>query len=168
MALYGLTRLGPSLPASDFVSPSTFSPLQGCAHFNLLSLVNEEVHTGLSLSLRSLARVGASVAVLSASHQDSHLAFRSLARCELSLSVLNLATFSLPMTFRSMACASTFLSVFICARFDKKQFVTENCSLSSRVMFGIGVSMTLVSPVEISSYAKLCTGQEPRGDLSPD
>ena len=40
---HGLTRLGSSLPASDFVSPNTFSPLQGCAHFNLLSLVNEEV-----------------------------------------------------------------------------------------------------------------------------
>ena len=69
-------KIGPLFPASDFVSPSTFSPLQGCAHFNPLLLVNEEVHTGLPLSLRSLARVGASVAVLSASHLGSSLASR--------------------------------------------------------------------------------------------
>ena len=50
------------------------------AHFNLLSLVNEEVHTRLSLSLRSLARVGASVAVLSASTTGSSLALRGLTR----------------------------------------------------------------------------------------
>ena len=47
VALYGLTSLGPSLPASDFVSPSTFSLLQGCAYPKPLSLVNEEVHTRL-------------------------------------------------------------------------------------------------------------------------
>ena len=56
-----------------------------------------------------------------------------------------------------------------------QQFVTENYSLSSRVMFGIGVSMILVSSVETSSCAilivfsaKLCSGQEHRGHLSPD
>ena len=84
----------------------TFLPFF-CAHFNLLSLVNE----------RSLARIGASVAVLSASTIGSSLALRSFARCELSLSVFTLATFSLPMAVRSMACTGTSLSVFICARF---------------------------------------------------
>ena len=58
-----------------------------------------------------------------------------------------------------------------------QQFVTENNSLPllSRVMFGIGVSMIPVSSVETSSIAilivfsaKLCSGQEHRGHLSPD
>ena len=69
------------------------------------------------VSLRSLARISASVAVLSASTIGSSLALRSFARCELSLSVFTLAMFSLPMAVRSMACTSASLSVFIFARF---------------------------------------------------
>ena len=87
VALYGLTSLGPLLPVSDFVSPSTFSLLQGCAHFNLLSLVYEEVHRCLCRRDHSPILVRQSrFSVLR--RQVSSLAFRSLARCGLSLSVL--------------------------------------------------------------------------------
>ena len=133
MALFGLTRLGLSPPASDFVSLNTFSLLQGCAHFNLFSLVNEEVHTKLPMSSRSLAHIGVSAVVLSASTTDSLLVCQSLAHCEL----FNLAKFSLPTTTRSMACASTFLSAFICARSDTLPSVRSFAKVGSS-LFAFG------------------------------
>ena len=101
----------------------------------------------MPMSLRSLAHIGVSAVVLSASTTDSLFVSQSLARCELSLLTLNLATFSLHTTTRSMVCASTFLLAFICARSDTLPSVRSFAKLGSSLFaFGSPLLVRAASP----------------------